>query len=61
MCRSYAENASERLNLLVKALCAKDNTTALEFILEAKSLLIPGAKLLSSIKQKQVTESELSI
>ncbi|XP_031275955.1 uncharacterized protein LOC116134422 [Pistacia vera] len=52
-CRLYAENASERLNLLVKAFCANDNTAAFDFILEAKSLFIAGAKLLLSIKQKQ--------
>ncbi|XP_044504734.1 uncharacterized protein LOC123224982 [Mangifera indica] len=52
-CRLYAENASERVNLLVKAFCAKDSTTALDFISEAKSLFKAGAKLLLSIKNKQ--------
>lgn len=60
-CRLYAENASERVNLLVKAFCAKDSTTALDFISEAKSLFKAGAKLLLSIKNKQVSEDKVQI
>ncbi|XP_044504696.1 uncharacterized protein LOC123224958 [Mangifera indica] len=52
-CRLYAENASQRFNVLVKAFCAKDKTTAVDSILEAKSLLTAGARLLLSIKDKE--------
>lgn len=59
-CRLYAENASQRFNVLVKAFCAKDKTTAVDSILEAKSLLTAGARLLLSIKDKEVSEDKLS-
>ncbi|KAK6290442.1 hypothetical protein POUND7_001983 [Theobroma cacao] len=50
--RSYAENASNRLNLLVEAFCARDNVAALDLIAEARSFSKTGAKLLRSIKGK---------
>ncbi|XP_017976000.1 PREDICTED: uncharacterized protein LOC18597785 [Theobroma cacao] len=51
-CRSYAENASNRLNLLVEAFCARDNVAALDLIAEARLFSKTGAKLLRSIKGK---------
>ncbi|XP_016459250.1 uncharacterized protein LOC107782829 [Nicotiana tabacum] len=52
-CKLFAENASERFNLFVKAFSAEDNTSALAFISQAKSLVSTGAKLLQRIKTKQ--------
>ncbi|KAH7553667.1 hypothetical protein JRO89_XS12G0040200 [Xanthoceras sorbifolium] len=52
-CRLYAQNASERLNLFVKAFSAQDNTAAQDLISDAKFLFRAGAKLLLSIKDKQ--------
>ncbi|KAI3750037.1 hypothetical protein L2E82_20661 [Cichorium intybus] len=52
-CKLYANNASERVQLCVKAYCAEDNTNAHAFILQAKSLGISGTKLLNAIKSKQ--------
>ncbi|KAJ8559541.1 hypothetical protein K7X08_003599 [Anisodus acutangulus] len=52
-CKLFAENASERFNLFVKAFSAEDNTCALAFISQAKSLVKTGAKLLQGIKAKQ--------
>ncbi|KAK3226425.1 hypothetical protein Dsin_006287 [Dipteronia sinensis] len=52
-CRLYAENASQRLNLFVKAFCAQNNTAAQDLISEAKSLFKAVAKLLVNIKNKQ--------
>ncbi|GMJ08462.1 hypothetical protein like AT2G28780 [Hibiscus trionum] len=52
VCRFYAENASHRFNLLVEAFCAKDNTTALNLITDARLFSKAGAKLLGSIKDK---------
>ncbi|KAJ4704728.1 p-hydroxybenzoic acid efflux pump subunit aaeB [Melia azedarach] len=52
-CRLYTENASERLNLFVKAFTAQDKTTAVDLITEAKFLFKAGSKLLLSIKDKQ--------
>ncbi|XP_059302645.1 uncharacterized protein LOC132054690 [Lycium ferocissimum] len=52
-CKLFAENASERFNLFVKAFSAEDNTCALAFISQAKSLIKTGSKLLQSIKTKQ--------
>lgn len=57
--RLYAENASEMLNHLVKAFCARDNAAALDSISEAKYLFKAGAKQLLSIKDKQVSEHQL--
>ncbi|KAK1562731.1 hypothetical protein Q3G72_016248 [Acer saccharum] len=52
-CRLYAENASQRLNLFVKAFCAQNNTAAQDLISESKSLFKAVAKLLRNIKNKQ--------
>ncbi|KAI9153146.1 hypothetical protein LWI28_006704 [Acer negundo] len=52
-CRLYAENASQRLNLFVKAFCAQNNTAAQDLISESKSLFKAVAKLLVNIKNKQ--------
>lgn len=51
------ENATERINLFVKAFSAEDNTSALALISQAKSLVNNGPKLLQAIKSKQVTVS----
>ncbi|XVE96855.1 hypothetical protein REPUB_Repub02eG0259300 [Reevesia pubescens] len=50
--RLYAENASNRLNLLVEAFCSKDNMAALNLMTEARLFSKTGAKLLRSIKDK---------
>lgn len=55
-CRIFAENASERLNLLVKAFCEEDNTSALALISQSKSMAVTGTKLLPSITSKQVSK-----
>ncbi|MCD7448483.1 hypothetical protein HAX54_042620 [Datura stramonium] len=52
-CKLFVENASERFNLFVKAFSAEDNTCALAFISQAKSLVKTGSKLLQGIKTKQ--------
>ncbi|CAN4100946.1 unnamed protein product [Withania somnifera] len=52
-CKLFAENASERFNLFVKAFSAEDNSCALAFISQAKSLVKSGSKLLQGIKAKQ--------
>nr|GMD61345.1 uncharacterized protein LOC109193187 [Ipomoea batatas] len=52
-CHLFAENVSQRLNLLVKAFSAEDKTSALSLVSQAKSLNASGAKLLQSIKSKQ--------
>lgn len=54
-CKLFAENASERFNLFVKAFTAEDNSCALAFISQAKSLVKTGSKLLQGIKTKQVS------
>lgn len=54
-CKLFAENASERFNLFVKAFTAEDNSSALAFISQAKSLVKTGSKLLQDIKTKQVS------
>ncbi|XP_060168913.1 uncharacterized protein LOC132599617 [Lycium barbarum] len=51
--RLFVENAAERINLFVKAFSAEDNTSALALILQAKSLVNNGPKLLQAIKSKQ--------
>ncbi|KAE9621865.1 hypothetical protein Lal_00032695 [Lupinus albus] len=48
--RLYTENASERLNCNVEAITASDNSTAVGFSTQAKSLSTVGAKLLHSIR-----------
>ncbi|KAG8375145.1 hypothetical protein BUALT_Bualt10G0069900 [Buddleja alternifolia] len=52
-CKLYIENASERLNLFVKAFSAEDNTLPKALISQAKSLNNTGNKLLKNIKSKQ--------
>ncbi|CAN4098858.1 unnamed protein product [Withania somnifera] len=52
-CKLFAENASERFNLFVKAFSSEDNTCALAFISQAKSLVKTGSNLLQGIKIKQ--------
>ncbi|XP_031111691.1 uncharacterized protein LOC116015681 [Ipomoea triloba] len=52
-CHLFAENVSQRLNLLVKAFSAEDNASALSLVSQAKSLNASGAKLLQNIKSKQ--------
>ncbi|KAH0713745.1 hypothetical protein KY289_009704 [Solanum tuberosum] len=49
----FVENATERINLFVKAFSAEDNTSALALISQAKSLVNNGPKLLQAIKSKQ--------
>ncbi|KAJ4725849.1 p-hydroxybenzoic acid efflux pump subunit aaeB [Melia azedarach] len=52
-CKQFAENASERLKLYVKALCAEDKSSALASISLAKSLAITGTKHLQIIRRYQ--------
>ncbi|KAI3678349.1 hypothetical protein L6452_37637 [Arctium lappa] len=52
-CKLYADNASERLKLCVKAFCAEDTTTAQAFASQANSLSINGTKLLNAINSKK--------
>ncbi|GAB4860180.1 hypothetical protein Ancab_011657 [Ancistrocladus abbreviatus] len=54
-CKLFAENASERLKLYVKAFCAEDKTTSQALISQAKSLSIKGTKFLQGIKARQVS------
>ncbi|XP_009609513.2 uncharacterized protein LOC107776811 [Nicotiana tabacum] len=51
--RLFVENASERINLFVKAFSAEDRESALALISQAKSLVNNGPKLLQAIKSKQ--------
>lgn len=44
-CKQLADNASERLRLYVKALCAADKSTALASISLAKSLTKSGEEI----------------
>lgn len=52
-CKLLAENASERLNLYVKALCAQDNALGFASISRAKLLNVNASKLLQSINRYQ--------
>ncbi|XP_047323404.1 uncharacterized protein LOC124927100 [Impatiens glandulifera] len=52
-CKLLAENVSDRLKLLVKALCADDNSSAQSFISQAKYLAISAPKFLNMIKSRQ--------
>ncbi|KAH9701163.1 p-hydroxybenzoic acid efflux pump subunit [Citrus sinensis] len=52
-CKQLADNASERLRLYVKALCAEDKSTALASISLAKSLTKSGTKHIQNIKRYQ--------
>lgn len=49
LCRVYAQNASQRMNLYLRASTATDNTTKMDIITQAKPLTETGAKLLQSI------------
>ncbi|KAH7514448.1 hypothetical protein FEM48_Zijuj11G0090700 [Ziziphus jujuba var. spinosa] len=49
-CRLYAENASERMTLMVEAISAQDQTAARELICQEKALSKSGARLLQDIK-----------
>ncbi|KAG8374318.1 hypothetical protein BUALT_Bualt11G0119200 [Buddleja alternifolia] len=53
LCRVYAENASERMNLYVRAFKVQDNHTKMALISQAKPLAETGNKLLHSIKSFQ--------
>ncbi|KAF5953778.1 hypothetical protein HYC85_006634 [Camellia sinensis] len=50
LCRLYAENASQRINLYMKAFSAQDNITALDAISQAKPFTETGTKLLQTVK-----------
>lgn len=50
----YAENASQRMNIYLRAFIAADEYTKMELISQAKPLVETGAKLLQSIKILQV-------
>ncbi|KAL3839549.1 hypothetical protein ACJIZ3_024140 [Penstemon smallii] len=50
LCRIYAENASERMNLYFRAFKSNDNRTKLELISEAKPVAETGTKLMQSIR-----------
>ncbi|RVW66150.1 hypothetical protein CK203_007342 [Vitis vinifera] len=52
-CKLFAENASERLKLFVKAFCAEDHASALSSIAQAKRFAVAGAKLHHSVKRRQ--------
>lgn len=56
ICRFYAENASNRFNLLVEAFCAKGDMAAHNLITDARLLSKAGAKLIGSIKDKHASE-----
>ncbi|XP_010543320.1 PREDICTED: uncharacterized protein LOC104816285 [Tarenaya hassleriana] len=49
-CRSYGENASERMNLFVKAVIARDNTEAQPLIAQAGSFSATARSILQTIK-----------
>ncbi|KAK7396498.1 hypothetical protein VNO78_17548 [Psophocarpus tetragonolobus] len=51
--RLYTKNICERLNCNIEAISASDNSTAVCFFTQAKSLSTTGAKLLQSIRSKQ--------
>ncbi|CAA0829805.1 Unknown protein [Striga hermonthica] len=50
LCRLYAENATQRIDLYLRAFISRDHHTKLELISQAKPLAETGAKLLQSIK-----------
>jgi hypothetical protein len=54
-CQLYVESASKRLDHLVEAFSARDNSSALELVSQAKSLPVAGAKCLESIKNNMVS------
>ncbi|KAL2660319.1 hypothetical protein AAZV13_03G133900 [Glycine max] len=51
--RLYAKNTCERFDCNIEAISASDNSTAVGFIAQAKSLSTTGAKLLQIIRSKQ--------
>ena len=59
--KSYAENASERLNLFLEAFSAPDNSTALDSISQAKFFSERGDKLLQTIRLVEVSWHTLFI
>ncbi|KAL2481528.1 Fusaric acid resistance protein [Abeliophyllum distichum] len=50
LCRVYAANASERMNLYLKAFSAHSNQTKMELISQAKPFAETGSKILHSIR-----------
>ncbi|KAL2526270.1 Fusaric acid resistance protein [Abeliophyllum distichum] len=50
LCRVYAANASERMNLYLKAFSAHTNQTKMELISQAKPFAETGSKILHSIR-----------
>ena len=59
--KSYAENASERLNLFLEAFSAPDNSAALDSISQAKFFSERGDKLLQTIRLVEVSWHTLFI
>ncbi|KAL3628617.1 hypothetical protein CASFOL_027663 [Castilleja foliolosa] len=53
LCELYAENASERMYIYLKAFNAKDNKIKTELVLQAKATAEIGTKLLQNIKTLQ--------
>ncbi|KAK6126091.1 hypothetical protein DH2020_040205 [Rehmannia glutinosa] len=53
LCRVYADNASQRISIYLRAFTAPDNHTKMELISQAKPLAETGAKLLESIRNLQ--------
>ena len=54
-CELFAENASERVKLFVKAFCADDHSSALPSLAQAKRLAAAGAKFIQSVKRREVS------
>ncbi|KAI3447679.1 hypothetical protein Pfo_004344 [Paulownia fortunei] len=50
LCQLYAENASQRMNIYLRAFSARDNHKKMELTSQAKPLAETGAKLLQSIR-----------
>ncbi|PIN10863.1 hypothetical protein CDL12_16535 [Handroanthus impetiginosus] len=50
LCKAYAEIASERMNIYLRAFSAPDNHTKMELLSQAKPLTETGVKLLQSIR-----------
>ncbi|GFP98371.1 hypothetical protein PHJA_001981000 [Phtheirospermum japonicum] len=53
LCQVYAENASERMDIYLKAFNAKDHQTKTELVFQAKPIAEIGTKLLQNIKTLQ--------
>ncbi|KAL6503175.1 hypothetical protein OROHE_023804 [Orobanche hederae] len=60
LCRVYAENASQRINLYLRAFGARDCHTKMELISQAKPLAETGDKLLQCIRILQIEKKYLS-